>query len=75
MSNIITLSAPLVAIKKQETLDAQSLRKTVAFRDINIVDDKSIEYKGTRMGVSPDFFKQLLNENSFALQSLNCHSL
>ena len=60
MSNIITLSAPLVAQKKQETLDAQSLRKTVAFRDINIVDDKSIEYKGTRMGVSSDFFKQLL---------------
>lgn len=60
MSNIITLSAPLVAQKKQETLNAQALRKTVAFRDINIVDDKSIEYKGTRMGVSSEFFKQLL---------------
>jgi hypothetical protein len=60
MSNIITLSSPLIAQKRQETLDAQAIRKTVAFSEVNIIDEKSIDYKGTRMGVSREFFKQLL---------------
>ena len=60
MSNIITLGSPLIAQKRTETLNAQAIRKTVNFSDINIVDEKTIEFKGTRLGVSVEFFKQLL---------------
>lgn len=60
MALITTLGAPLIEQKRSETLNSQSVRKTVAFADINIVDDKTIEYKGSRLSVSSDFFKQLL---------------
>lgn len=61
MSTLITTyGAPLIAQKRQETLDAQAIRKQVNFSDINIIDDKNIEYKGTRLGVSSQFFGQLL---------------
>jgi len=60
MSSIITLGSPLIAQKRQETIDSQAIRKTVAFADINIVDDKTIEFKGSRLHVTSDFFKQLL---------------
>lgn len=61
MANIITtLGAPLIAQKRKETLEAQAIRKTVNFSDINIIDEKSIEYKGTRMEAGAGFFKQLL---------------
>lgn len=60
MSSIITLGSPLIAQKRKETIDSQAIRRTVAFADINIVDDKTIEYKGSRLAVSSDFFKQLL---------------
>ena len=60
MSSIITLGNPLIAQKRQETINSQAIRKTVAFADINIVDDKTIEFKGSRLHVTADFFKQLL---------------
>lgn len=60
MSSIITLGSPLIAQKLQDTINSQAIRKTVAFADINIVDDKTIEFKGSRLHVTPDFFKQLL---------------
>ena len=60
MSSIITLGNPLIAQKRQDTINSQAIRKTVAFADINIVDDKTIEFKGSRLHVTPDFFKQLL---------------
>jgi len=60
MSSIITLGSPLIAQKRQDTINSQAIRKTVAFADINIVDDKTIEFKGSRLHVTPDFFKQLL---------------
>jgi hypothetical protein len=60
MSSIITLGSPLIAQKRQATINSQAIRKTVAFADINIVDDKTIEFKGSRLHVTPDFFKQLL---------------
>jgi hypothetical protein len=55
-----TLSTPLLATKKQESLQAQSLRKTVSFRDINLVDEKTIEYKSSRIGITEQAFKSLL---------------
>ena len=60
MSSIITLGSPLIAQKRQDTINSQAIRKTVAFADINILDDKTIEFKGSRLHVTPDFFKQLL---------------
>lgn len=60
MSSIITLGSPLIAQKRQDTINSQAIRKTVAFADINIVDDKTIEFKGSRLHVTADFFKQLL---------------
>jgi hypothetical protein len=60
MALITTLGAPLIEQKRSETINSQAIRKTVAFADINIVDDKTIEYKGSRLSVTSDFFKQLL---------------
>ena len=60
MSQIITLGSGLVDQKRQETLNAQALRKTVAFRDITLIDDKTIEYKGSRLGITKDCFTSLL---------------
>lgn len=60
MSSIITLGSPLIAQKRQDTINSQAIRKTVAFADINILDDKTIEFKGSRLHVTADFFKQLL---------------
>lgn len=60
MSNIITLSPELVSIKKQETIDSQSLRKKIHFADLNLIDDKTVEYKGTRITITPEAFKHLL---------------
>lgn len=60
MSNIITLSPQLIDIKKKDTLNAQALRKTVQFADLNLIDDKTVEYKGTRLAITHDCFKQLL---------------
>jgi hypothetical protein len=70
MATITTLSNNLVEQRRQETLNAQSIRKTVPFRDINLVDDKTIEYKGTRIGITNGCFKSLLKligmSNQFA---------
>jgi len=70
MATITTLSNQLVEQRKQETLNAQSIRKTVPFRDINLIDDKTIEYKGTRIGITNGCFKSLLKligmSNQFA---------
>ncbi len=70
MATITTLSNKLVEQRKTETLNAQSIRKTVPFRDINLIDDKTIEYKGTRIGITNGCFKSLLKligmSNQFA---------
>ncbi len=70
MATITTLSNNLVEQRRQETLNAQSIRKTVPFRDINLVYDKTIEYKGTRIGITNGCFKSLLKligmSNQFA---------
>lgn len=60
MSQITTLSSELIEQKQKETLDAQSLRKVVAFREINIVNEKTLEYKGHNLNMTKDAFKDLL---------------
>ena len=57
---ITTLSNQLVEQKKAETLNAQSLRKTVAFKDINLLDENTIEYQGNRINITGQAFKSLL---------------
>jgi hypothetical protein len=61
MSQITTLSSNVIEQKKTETLDAQSLRKVVPFRDINIINEKTLEYRGHNLNMTKTAFKNLLN--------------
>ena len=61
MSQITTLGSTVIEQKKKETLDAQSLRKVVPFRDINIINEKTLEYRGKHLAMTKDAFKNLLN--------------
>lgn len=60
MAQITTLSSNVIERKKQETLDAQSLRKVVPFRDINIINEKTLEYRGHNLNMTKTAFKNLL---------------
>ena len=67
---ITTLATPLVETKKAEAIAAQSLRRTVPFREVNLIDEKTIEFGGTRIGITKQAFKSLLSiigmSNQFA---------
>jgi len=58
--SIQTLSSTVVANRKAETLNSQSIRKTIAVRDINLIDDSTIEYQGKRLEVTKEAFKSLM---------------
>ena len=58
--SVTTLASPAIETKKAESISAQSLRKTVPFRDINLIDEKTIEYNGARIGITQQAFKSLL---------------
>ena len=58
--SITTLSSGLITTKKTETLNAQNLRKVVPFRDINLIDTESIEYKGSTINITKSAFANLL---------------
>ena len=58
--SISTLSQPIIAQRKAASIEAQSLRKTVPFSDINLIDEKTIEFNGSRIGITKDAFKSLL---------------
>lgn len=60
MALITSLSSTITDQRKKETLEAQNLRKVVPFRDINIIDGESIDFKGTRIGITKSAFKSLL---------------
>ena len=59
--SITTLSSNIIDTRKSETLTAQNLRKEISFRDINIIDTQTIEYKGSRIALTIGAFKNLLN--------------
>ena len=61
MSKITTLSSSVLEQKKKETIEAQSLRKVVPFRDIKIIDEKTIEYNGHRLNMTSIAFKNFLS--------------
>jgi hypothetical protein len=58
--SVITLGSLAIENKKKETLNAQNLRKQVAFRDIELVDDKTIRYEGRLVEITEDALKSLL---------------
>ena len=60
MPQIQTLSSDVIANRKAETRNSQSIRKTVAIRDIDLIDDKTIEYQGKRLEITTDAFKGLM---------------
>ena len=69
--SITTLSSGIVAKKKTETLEAQNLRKTVPFRDINLVNGDTIEYQGKQIKITTDAFKSLLRMLGMSQQFAN----
>lgn len=66
-----TLASPLIATKKAESISAQSLRRTVPFREMNLIDEKTIEYQGTRIGITKQAFKSLLSIIGMSQQFAN----
>jgi hypothetical protein len=61
MATITTLSNHIITERKTQTLEAQNLRKVVPFRDINILDTETIEYKGSNITITKSAFKNLLS--------------
>lgn len=57
---VATLSNDAILKRKEESLNAQSLRKTVPVRDITLIDEKTIEYQGARINITPLAFKSLM---------------
>lgn len=57
---VATLSNDALLMRKEESLNAQSLRKTVSVRDINLIDEKTIEYQGQRIAITRTSFKALM---------------
>mgnify|MGYP000125955727 CR=1 FL=1 len=56
-----TLSSTAIKNRKSETLNAQALRKTVAVRELQIVNDTTVEYTGHRLEMTKAAFKQLIS--------------
>lgn len=57
---VTTLSSNAIQSRKLETLNAQALRRTVAVREIEIVDEKTIVYNGVQIGITQGAFKTLM---------------
>jgi hypothetical protein len=57
---VATLSNDAILMRKEESLNAQALRKTVPVREITLIDEKTIEYQGHRIGITNGAFKSLM---------------
>ena len=57
---VATLSNDAILTRKEETLKAQALRRTVPVREINLIDEKTIEYQGARITITNTAFKSLM---------------
>ena len=70
MAILTTLSGTELTNRRAMTRNSQSLRKTVAVRDINLIDDSTIEFHGKRLAITKDAFKNLISligmSNAFA---------
>ena len=60
MPQIQTLSSTEIDNRKAMTRNSQSIRKTVAIRDIDLINDTTIEYQGKRLEITSDAFKGLM---------------
>ena len=60
MPQIQTLSSTEIDNRKAMTRNSQSIRKTVAIRDIDLINDTTIEYQGKRLEITKDAFKGLM---------------
>ena len=58
--SIITLSSSEIKNRQAETRNSQSIRKTVSVREINLINDSTIEYQGKRLAITKDAFKSLM---------------
>lgn len=58
---LTTLSSGIITEKQNQTLEAQNLRKSVAFRDITLIDAETIEYNGSRINITKHAFKNILS--------------
>lgn len=61
MPQVQTLSGSVIQSRKAETLNAQALRKTVAVRDLEIINDNTVSFQGHRLEMTKDAFKQLIS--------------
>ena len=60
MPQLLTLSSTEIDNRKSMTRNSQSLRKTVAVRDINLINDTTIEFQGKRLEMTKDAFGNLI---------------
>lgn len=57
---LTTLSDMEINNRKVETLNSQSVRKTVPVRDITLVNDTQVEYQGKHIEITAEAFKDLM---------------
>jgi hypothetical protein len=60
MAVLTTLSQTEINARKAETLNSQSVRKTVPVREVTIINDTTIEYQGKRLEITKEAFKDLM---------------
>lgn len=57
---MVTLSNNAIQSRKLETLEAQALRRTVAAREIEVIDEKTILFNGKQIKITSEAFKSLM---------------
>lgn len=60
MAVLTTLSGAAIESRKAETLNSQAIRKTIAVRELNLINDTTIEIQGKRLEITKDAFKNLM---------------
>lgn len=60
MAILTTLSQTEVNARKIETLNSQSVRKTIPVREVTLINDTTIEYQGKRLEITKEAFKDLM---------------
>jgi hypothetical protein len=57
---IQTLSNDTLTLRRAETMNAQPIRKVVSVREVNLIDDSTIEWNGQRLQITETAFKNLI---------------
>lgn len=61
MAIITTLSNTAIQSRKAETLNSQAIRKTIAVRELKLINDTTVEIQGKRLEITKEAFKGLIN--------------